>query len=93
MDADNEENQKIKDAQALKDADEDQRLMKEYAAKMDKDESDRANAFAERMKKMEVFNAKFENDGAGKAIKDERIKMELLLLRILDFDVDISRIK
>lgn len=81
VDRDNEANQKIKDAQAQRDAEEDQRLMREYAAKLDKDDYDRANAFAERMAKMEAFNAKFEKDGAGKAIKEEKIKMEQLLLK------------
>ena len=80
VDKDNEENEKIKEAQAEKDAEMDQRLMKEYAAKLDKDDYQRANAHAERMKKMEAFNAKMES-GPGKSVKEERIRMELLLLK------------
>ena len=76
----NEENQKIRSIQAQKEADEDQRLMREYAAKLDKDEWERENAFNSRMEKMAKFNEKFENEGAGKALKEEQIKMEQLLL-------------
>jgi hypothetical protein len=81
VDEDNAKNQVIRDAQLKKIAEEDARMMAEYAAKLDKDDFDRANAFNERMKKMEAFNEKFENDGAGKAMKEERIKMERLLLK------------
>lgn len=81
VDKDNEANEKIRELQAIKDAEEDQRLMAEYAAKIDRDDYARANAHAERMKKMEAFNLKFENDGAGKALKEERIRVEQLLLK------------
>jgi len=81
VDKDNEANQVLRDAHAEKMATEEQHMMEEYAAKLDKDDFDRANAFAERMKKMEAFNEKFENDGAGNALKDERIKAELMLLK------------
>ena len=81
VDKDNEANQVLRDIHAAKVAEEDERMMVEYAAKLDKDDFDRANAFAERMKKMEAFNEKFENDGAGKALKEERIQQELVLLK------------
>jgi hypothetical protein len=81
VDKDNEANEKLRQLQAIKDAEEDQRLMAEYAAKIDRDDYARANAHAERMKKMEAFNLKFENDGAGKALKEERIRVEQLLLK------------
>ena len=81
VDRDNEANQVIKDRQALKDADEDQRLMKEYAAKLDKDDFDRANAFNARMEKMALAGAKFETEGAGKAAKEEQVRMEQLLIK------------
>ena len=54
--------------------------MKEYAAKMDAEEAARANAFQKRMDEMAKFAAKFENEGAGKVAKEERIREEQLLL-------------
>lgn len=76
----NQQNEKIKAIQAEKDADEDRRLQEEYAAKLDKDDEDREQAFAKRMEKMEKFNSKFENDGAGNAIKEERLRVERQLI-------------
>ena len=59
---------------------EDERLMREYAAKMDAEEAARAGAFQKRMDEMAKFAAKFENEGAGKVAKEERIREEQLLL-------------
>lgn len=76
----NNENERLRAIQAEKDADEDMRLQREYAAKLDKEDEDRAQAFAKRMEKMAKFNEKFENEGAGNAIKQEQLRVERQLL-------------
>jgi len=81
VDQDNEANELIKQAQAKRDADDTIRLQQEYAAKLDKDDWVRTNAHAERMKKMEAAFQKSETDGAGKAAREETIKIERLLLK------------
>ena len=81
VDKDNEENERIRSIQAKKDAEEDIRLQQEYAAKLDREEYARANAHKERMKKMEAAYQKSETEGAGKAEREERIKVERLLIK------------
>ena len=76
----NEENQRLKAIQAERDADEDRRLQAEYAAKLDKEDEERAQAFNKRMEKMAKFNEKFENEGAGNAIRQEQIRVERQLI-------------
>ena len=80
VDLANLENNRIKEIKRLADAEEDARLMREYAAKLDKEDEERAGAFQRRMDEMAKFAAKFENEGAGKHAKEERIRMEQLLL-------------
>jgi len=80
VDLANQENNRIREIKRLADAEEDARLMREYAAKLDKEEEERAGAFQRRMDEMAKFAAKFENEGAGKQAKEERIRMEQLLL-------------
>lgn len=80
VDKDNKENERLRELKRIADAKEDERLMKEYAAKMDAEEEARASAFKKRMDEMAKFAEKFENEGAGKSAKEERIKMEQLLL-------------
>lgn len=77
----NQANERLRAIQAEKDADEDRRLQAEYAAKLDKDDEDREQAFAKRMEKMAKFNEKFENEGAGNAIKQEQQRVERQLLK------------
>lgn len=79
--AENAENERLKQAQKLKDAEEDQLLMKAYADKLDRESEDRENAFKNRMLKDSKRGEKFENEGAGKAIREEQIKTERLLLK------------
>ena len=81
VDKDNEANERIRELQAKKDAEDDIRLQAEYAAKLDKDDWNRANAHSERMKKMEAAFQASETGGAGKAAREEKIKVERLLLK------------
>ena len=77
----NEENQRLRDIEKKKEADEDQRLMREYAAKLDREAFERDNAFKARMEQMAKFGSKFANEGAGKKQREFEIKMEQLLLK------------
>jgi len=79
--AENAENERQKQIQKLKDAEEDQMLMKAYADKLDREAEDRENAFKNRMLKDTKRGEKFENEGAGKAIREEQIRTERLLLK------------
>lgn len=80
VDRDNRENERLREIKRQADAEEDARLMREYAAKLDAEEAARASAFQKRMDEMAKFAEKFESEGAGKMAKEERIKMEQLLL-------------
>lgn len=78
-----EENEKLRLfrlEQKKKDAEYDQKLMADYAKKMDEEAAEREGAFAKRLAALEMFASKFSNDGAGKVEKDERLKEERLLL-------------
>lgn len=59
---------------------EDQRLMAEYAAKMDREAAEREQAFAKRMAALEAWATKFSSEGAGKVEKEEMLREERLLL-------------
>lgn len=77
----NEENKRIRQQEKEKEAENDFRLMQEYAAKLDREAKERDEAFANRMKTMEINGMKFANEGAGKAMRDEQIRFEQQLLR------------
>ena len=77
----NEENQRLRDIEKKKEAEEDQRLMREYAAKLDREAFERDNSFKARMEQMAKFGSKFANEGAGKKQREFEIKMEQLLLK------------
>ena len=81
IERENEENQRLRDIEKKKTQEEDQRLMAEYAARLDKQDFDRENAFRLRMENMRLAGEKFENEGAGKAIREEQIRTEQLLLK------------
>lgn len=77
----NEENKRLRQLEKEKEAEEDYRLMQEYAAKLDREAKEREEAFANRMKTMEKFGQKFANEGAGKALREEQLRFEQQLLR------------
>lgn len=81
IERENEENQRLRDIEKKRIQEEDQRLMAEYAARLDKQDFDRENAFRLRMESMRALGEKYENEGAGKAIREEQIRMEQLLLK------------
>jgi hypothetical protein len=80
VNAENEENQRLRAIEMEKNVAEDMRLQAEYAAKLDREELEREQAFAKRMEKMAAFNEKFENEGAGNAIRQEQLRVERQLL-------------
>ena len=65
----NDENNRIHELQRQRIAEEDRRLMQEYAAKLDRELADRDNAFQKKMQDMAAHGSKFENEGAGKVWK------------------------
>eukprot|EP01036_Dinobryon_divergens_P025147 gene25147-33667_t len=77
----NDENNRIHELQRQRIAEEDRRLMQEYSAKLDRELADRENAFQKKMQDMAAHGSKFENEGAGKAMREERLREEKLLLR------------
>lgn len=77
----NEENKKHREIQKKVDADEDQRLMREYAAKLDREAWEREHMFQKKMEEMAKHGSKFENEGAGKVMREERLREEQLLLK------------
>ncbi len=81
IERENEENEKIREIERLKEAEEDRRLMEEYARKLDHEAFERENAFKKRMDGMAAFAKKFENEGAGKKIRENNLMMEQLLLK------------
>lgn len=79
----NAKENEIRSKRAAFDASEDQRLMVEYKEKLDKEESDRASAFARRMARLEQFSAKSGNEEGGavfEQLKQDR-EFEAIVLR------------
>lgn len=76
----NRENKAFREEEKRREAEEDQRLMREYAAKLDREAAEREQAFTKRVKEMEVYASKFENDGAGKALREDKQRFEQMLL-------------
>eukprot|EP00600_Ochromonadales_sp_CCMP1393_P000761 CAMPEP_0174982560 /NCGR_PEP_ID=MMETSP0004_2-20121128/16582_1 /TAXON_ID=420556 /ORGANISM="Ochromonas sp., Strain CCMP1393" /LENGTH=544 /DNA_ID=CAMNT_0016234567 /DNA_START=27 /DNA_END=1661 /DNA_ORIENTATION=- len=79
--AENRENERLRQLQKEKDAEEDQALMRAYAAKLDREAIERDNAFQKRMENSALHGQKFATEGAGKAIKEAAIRTEQLLLK------------
>lgn len=78
--AENEEHRLYRLEQKRLEGEYDQKLMRDYAAKMDREAEERENAFAKRMANLEAFGSKFSNEGAGKIEKEEMLRQERLLL-------------
>jgi hypothetical protein len=55
--------------------------MAEYEAKLDRENYEREQAFLKKVKEMEMYAKKFENEGAGKIAREEQIRFEQQLLR------------
>ena len=81
IEKENEENQRIIAITKKLEADEDNKLMQAYAAKLDKEAFDRENAFKQRMAGMAAFAQKYESEGAGKKLREQEIAIERLLLK------------
>ena len=78
----NSKEREVRSLRARHEADEDQRLMNEYKAKLDKEESDRASAFARRMARLEQFtNKSGEAGGAGFEQARQERELELIVLK------------
>jgi len=77
----NEENNRLHELQKLHEAEEDRRLMQEYAAKLDRELAQREGAFQKKMQDMAAHGNKFETEGAGKILREERLREEQMLLK------------
>lgn len=78
--AENERLRLMRLDQKQKDAEYDQMLMREYAAKMDREAAEREASFSKRMANQEAHAAKFANDGAGKVQREAQLREERMLL-------------
>eukprot|EP01039_Chlorochromonas_danica_P002719 gene2719-2969_t len=81
IERENAENKRLREEEKRREAAQDQQLMREYAAKLDREATEREQAFHMRMKGMEIKAAKYETEGAGKALREEQLKFEQMLLR------------
>jgi len=81
VEEENERNRRLQDEMKAKIAAEDSRLMAEYAAKLAREEKAREDAFQKKMDDMQSMGSKYENEGAGKVAREERIAEEQRLLR------------
>jgi hypothetical protein len=77
----NAENKRARELEKLVEAEMDQRLMREYAEKLDRESSTREKAFSRRMKEMEAHAMKFETEGPGKARREEQLRFEQMLIK------------
>jgi hypothetical protein len=76
------DNNKLLHELAKKEAvEEDLRLQAAYAAKLQREEEERANAFSLRMEKLEQYFIRSSEEGAGKKEREEELRVELLLLK------------
>lgn len=80
VEIENERNKKIQAELKAQLAAEDQRLAAESVAKLNREDAARAAAFEARMAKMAGMGAKFETEGAGKVMREAKIREEKLLL-------------
>jgi hypothetical protein len=81
VERENEENNRLHELEKQRAAEEDQRLMKEYAAKLDRDFEVRESSFKKKMDEMSHKGNKFETEGAGKAAREKKHKEDMLLLK------------
>jgi len=78
------ENMKERERRALRKAEEaaeDQRLVEAYKAKLEREEIERANAFAKRMERLEKSGQKWAQEGAGKEQMDFERRLEDTILK------------
>lgn len=71
-----------------KEREEDQRLMAEYAAKLDREAYERDHAFAQRMAHIDKSAAQFALEGAGKIAADEEKAREALQMKELRLAIE-----
>lgn len=83
IEEDNVENKKVLEKLRLQERAEDQRLMAEYAAKLDKEAYERDHAFQERMSHIDKSALQFALEGAGKVALEEQRQREALLMKEL----------
>jgi len=76
----NERNEQRKKEALKMQAVEDIRLMHEYTAKLNREEQERAEAFNRRIERYKVLGELWENKGAGKAQREEELKLERKIL-------------
>jgi hypothetical protein len=81
VEEENCEIRKSRDARKQSEAEEDKRLMREYAAKLEREAYERDTAFQKRMEKLDAYRAKYQFEGGGKREKEMQIKFEQLLLK------------
>jgi hypothetical protein len=77
----NQENERLRALAKQQEADLDQRQMQEYAAKLDREASERENAFKKRMEESARNGQKFATEGAGKVQREAQLREEQLLIR------------
>ena len=83
IEEDNVHNKKVLQEGRVNERAEDQRLMAEYAAKLDKEAYERDHAFKERMAHIDKTALQFALEGAGKVAKDEQHQREAMLMKEL----------
>lgn len=83
IEEDNVHNKKILLDARAKEREEDQRLMAEYAAKLDKEAYERDHAFQTRMAHIDKSALQFALEGAGKVAQDEQRQREAMLMKEL----------
>merc|ERR1711988_179007 len=77
----NEYNKKMRLQRKQEDAEYDQKLMREYAEMLDRQQWERENEFKSRMDKLEASSKKSAEEGAAKEDADRDLKIELKILR------------
>lgn len=77
----NDYNKKMRLQRKREDAEYDQKLTREYAEMLDRQEWERENAFKMRMDKLEASSKKSAEEGAAKEDADRDLKIELKILR------------
>jgi len=84
IEEDNVHNKKVLQESHVKEREEDQRLMAEYAAKLDKEAYERDHAFKKRMAHIDKTALQFALEGgAGKIAQDEQLQREATLMKEL----------
>jgi len=81
MKLENDENRKMRILQKEQEAQETIKMMQEYEIRLEREERQREELFQKKLHEMEHYAKKYENEGAGKQQREERNRIEAMIVK------------